>query len=652
MKTISTNQKIILSLLALVLLILAYSNHFNNPFEFDDEHTISNNLAIRKLSNIPTFFKDATTTSTLPKSQAYRPGLTTLNAIDFAIGGKETPDPFYFHLSIFLSIIVLGICIFFFSKQLLQAHLNAKHTFLAALITATLFCVHTANSQTINYIISRDDSFSTLMVVLGFVLYLYFPLAKKYYLYLLPVILGFLVKEPAIMFAPLLMVYQLVFENKTSETKHPFHFSNLIVAFKTSFVAFAVLLGLFAFSQYMTPKTWTSGNLDRWEYLMSQPYVFIHYFNNFFLPFNLVIDTDWDFVKSITDDRFIIGFAFVIALVIIIFKTAKKHPIIAFGLAWFLLSLLPSSSIIPLAEVLNDHRPFFGYIGLSLVSVYCLAYLYNRYKDKYPLRVSYMTLTPVILILHSIGTYQQNKIWNSGEGVWKEATIKSPKNGRAWMNYGNALMARGAYTEAQVAFDKALDVWPYYPYIFINRAVLRSVTNQDAEAEQDFKKALQLDNENPETYVCYGRFLLKRNRYEEALALLTQGYNKSVKHAELNSLKAEASLHVTNPQEFTQLKINEALEHVKQNTTHETYLELSLAYYNASQFEACIKACMESLKLKSDYALAYNNMCSAYNQLKQWDKAIDAGNKGLQIEPQNELIKGNLKIALAGKENK
>jgi protein O-mannosyl-transferase len=473
-------------------------------------------------------------------------------------------------------------------------------------------------------------------------------------LYIIPVIIGFLVKEPAVMFAPLLMVYQLLFENKkgANAAKHPFHISNFIAAFKTSFVAFAVVLGLFVFSQLMTPKTWTSGNLDRWEYLISQPYVFIHYFNNFFLPFNLVIDTDWDFVKSITDDRFIIGFAFLIGFVFIIFKTAKKHPIIAFGLAWFLLTLLPSSSIIPLAEVLNDHRPFFGYIGLSLVSVYCLAYLYNRFKDKYPLRMSYMALTPIVLLLHGAGTYHQNKIWSSGESVWKEATIKSPKNGRAWMNYGNALMARGSYSEAQVAFDKALEVWPYYPYIFINRAVLRSVTNQDIEAEQDFKKALQLDSENPETYVCYGRFLLKRSRYEEALALLTQGAQKSTAHAELMSLKAEANLHVSNPQEFTQLKINQALERVKQNTTHETYLELSLAYYNASQFEECVKACIESLKLKPDYALAYNNMCSAHNQLKQWDKAIEAGEKGLQIEPQNELIKGNLKIAYAGKENK
>lgn len=647
--TLSRLHKVLLSLACFILFFLAYSNHFNNPFEFDDEHTIITNTAIRKLSNIPTFYKDATTTSSLPKSQAYRPGLTTLNAIDFALGGKEVPVPFYFHLSIFISIILLGICLFFFAKHLLKSYFNENQTFLAALIVSTLFCVHTANSQTINYIISRDDSFSTLMVVLGFLLYFYSTFAKRYHLYLLPVIFGFLVKEPAIMFAPLLFVYLLLFEGDKKNSKHPLHFSQWVKALKGSWLTFAVALGLFVLSQAMTPKTWTSGNLDRWGYLISQPYVVIHYFNNFFLPFNLVIDTDWEFLPSITDDRFLIGMSFLIALVYIIFKLAKTHPVVSFGIAWFLLTLLPSSSIIPLSEVLNDHRPFFGYIGLTLASVYVLAYVYNYYKTKYNLKLLYVCATPVILIAHAAGTYHQNKIWSSGESVWKEATIKSPRNGRAWMNYGISLMSRGAYSEAEAAYNKALSVWPNYPYLFINVAVLKSSNNRIAEAEADFKRAIQLDPENPECYVFYGKHLLKNGLFPDAALVIQKGLQKSPSHAILQQLKKEVELNNAAPETVINTKIQQALDALKKEATHETYLNLSLAYYNAGKFDDCIKACEEALKLKPDYALAYNNICSSYNQLQQWDKAIVAGEKGLTIDPNNELLKGNLQLARDGK---
>src|SRR5688500_13367562 len=72
-----------LSIFIFALLLYAYSNHFHNPFHFDDDHTIVANQYIRDIGNIPKFFTDASTTSSLPANQAYRPGLTTLNAIDY-----------------------------------------------------------------------------------------------------------------------------------------------------------------------------------------------------------------------------------------------------------------------------------------------------------------------------------------------------------------------------------------------------------------------------------------------------------------------------------------------------------------------------------------------------------------------------------------
>src|ERR1700726_2576636 len=84
-------------------LVAAYANHFHNSFHFDDAHTIENNAAIRDLRNIPHFFCDATTFSSLPSNQSYRPLVSTLLAIDYWLG--HGLHPFWFHLSIFLLFV-------------------------------------------------------------------------------------------------------------------------------------------------------------------------------------------------------------------------------------------------------------------------------------------------------------------------------------------------------------------------------------------------------------------------------------------------------------------------------------------------------------------------------------------------------------------
>src|SRR5512143_2133597 len=83
--------------LLLIALVAAYANHFHNSFHFDDAHTIVNNAAIRQLRNIPLFFRDATTFSSLPSNQSYRPLVSTLLAIDYSLG--HGLRPFWFHLS-------------------------------------------------------------------------------------------------------------------------------------------------------------------------------------------------------------------------------------------------------------------------------------------------------------------------------------------------------------------------------------------------------------------------------------------------------------------------------------------------------------------------------------------------------------------------
>src|SRR3954466_12037180 len=112
--------------LFLMALVLAYANHFHNSFHFDDAHTIETNGAIRELRNIPLFFRDATTFSSLPTNQSYRPLVSTLLAFDYYLG--HGLNPLWFHLSAFLLFLGLCLLLAFVMRRLLDPDFSSKES--------------------------------------------------------------------------------------------------------------------------------------------------------------------------------------------------------------------------------------------------------------------------------------------------------------------------------------------------------------------------------------------------------------------------------------------------------------------------------------------------------------------------------------------
>jgi tetratricopeptide (TPR) repeat protein len=96
-------------------------------------------------------------------------------------------------------------------------------------------------------------------------------------------------------------------------------------------------------------------------------------------------------------------------------------------------------------------------------------------------------------------------------------------------------------------------------------------------------------------------------------------------------------------------KVDELQALVKTSPTPENFLNLSLEYYNAGNYEGCISAAEDALIARPNYAAAYNNICSAYNALGKFDLAIEACNKALKASPDYALAQGNLNYAVSQK---
>src|SRR5207237_6535306 len=260
--------------LLLAVVLAAYSNHFQNTFHRDDGHTIITNTSIRELGNIPLFFRDGTTFSSLPSNQSYRPLVSTLLAIDYRLA--HGLDPFWFHLSIFALFIALTLLLAFVIYHLLESDAAPLPGWIA-LVTAAWYALHPANADTINYIISSSDVISALGVVASFAVYFAFPQVRRYYFYVLPAAIAILAKPTAAIFAVLFAVFCLLFPDPAVGERRLHPRERFVEVVQPFVICGAVLL----FVGHMTPRSWTPGAVNAHNYLITQPYVALLYFKTF-----------------------------------------------------------------------------------------------------------------------------------------------------------------------------------------------------------------------------------------------------------------------------------------------------------------------------------------------------------------------------------
>ena len=499
--------------LLLAAVVAAYANHFNNGYHFDDFHTIVNNIYIKSLRNIPRFFTDATTFSSLPTNQSYRPLVSATLAVDYFLGGGYR---FFFHVSTFLLFLVQGVVMYWLFAAIFNRIECRPANRYVALAAVAWYLLHPANAETINYIIARSDSLSTFLILLAFAAYRRWNHGKRRYLYLLPFILSCLAKPIGAIFAPLLLLYVYLFEEYGSPTK-----LRLWRSLKKTAPTFLVCLLVMTFIKHMDPPTWRAGGSSLLHYVITQPFVLLHYFTTFFAPLSLSADTDWAPLTSLLDPRFLIGTIFLIGLITIAVLTARRdrwRPV-AFGILWFLITLLPTS-LIPLAEVMNDHRLFLPYVGLTLGICWTGYLVLNAVSTRFqPGQGVFRIATALFLILltaYAFGTHERNAVWHTEESLWRDVTIKSPRNGRGLMNYGLALMGKGDYADAERYFLKAMQYVPNYANLYVNMGILKAKTGKASVAEPFFQKAIHLNPGWPDGYYWYANFLKEQKRYNEA----------------------------------------------------------------------------------------------------------------------------------------
>ena len=221
-------------------------------------------------------------------------------------------------------------------------------------------------------------------------------------------------------------------------------------------------------------------------------------------------------------------------------RRRKAGRAFLFGAIWFFVALAPTSSVFPLSEMINEHRPYLPYVGLVLCLTAAAGDALTGVASRRARR-GLVAAGLVLLLAHAWGTFERNKAWLTDETLWKSVTEASPGNGRAWMNYGLIFMSRADYPSARFCFERAAALAPNYDVLEINLGILEGATGNKREAERHFQRALSLNSAAATVHFYYGRWLFENGRSQEAAAELSRAV--SINPADLDARHLLLSVH-------------------------------------------------------------------------------------------------------------
>ena len=124
------------------------------------------------------------------------------------------------------------------------------------------------------------------------------------------------------------------------------------------------------------------------------------------------------------------------------------------GIAWFFLVLSVTSSVVPLADVLVEHRLYLASWGIFVAIVAAGERAAARLRPRSGWAAA-LALAALWVAL-AVATHRRNAVWESSEALWRDAVAKSPAKGRNYLALGYALRVQGRFDDAFAAYVTGL----------------------------------------------------------------------------------------------------------------------------------------------------------------------------------------------------
>ncbi|MBW1862021.1 MAG: tetratricopeptide repeat protein [Deltaproteobacteria bacterium] len=555
MDNIKSHLRILICLSLIILTLILFWNVQNHDFvNFDDPIYILENHHVKAGLS----FKGITWAFTTLHGGFWFPMTWLSHMLDCELYGL---NPKGHHLNNLLLHIINTLLLFLILNRMTGA--LWKSTFVAV-----LFAFHPLHVEPVAWVSGRKDILSTLFWMLTVWAYLHYtehPSLKRYLLMLSMFILG-LMSKPMIVTLPLILLLldywplnrfslgQLFSNNSSCEPQNTHNIEkrtgvNIVILEKAPliFLSFiSITIVYFAEYQYGAIRSLDSFPLGVRS--ANALVTFITYIFKSIWPHDLTFFYPH---KGMPPWWKIIGSGLLLLFASFVFiKHARRHPYLAVGWLWYLISLLPVIGLVQVGvHSMADRYTYIPLIGLSIMLSWGISNFFNRIRCGN--WVPFISGGIFTIFLMS-NTWIQIGYWRNGITLFSHAIEVNSNNYFAHNNLGLEFFKKGELDKAIHHFSEALRIRPYSLEINNNMGAILArlgrldeaisyfswVTRMDPnsaganfnigialnqqgshkEAASHFSKALRIKPDYPEAHFNLGIILYKDGKFNEAVS--------------------------------------------------------------------------------------------------------------------------------------
>jgi len=389
--------KITLFLLFLVSAVfLSYAPVLNNGFIiWDDDVFLTWNQSLRGFD-----FKSVKEIFTKTICKVYVP----LSVFSFAIERHFFGlDPFVYHLNNLVLHIFVTVLVFLFALRL---GLKEKGALLAALI----FGLHPIHVEAVAWVTSRKDvlyAFFYMLSLLSYCTYLKSQLKKKKYLFFTAALgfLSVLAKPMALSLPVILLILDLFFRRRIDAASIKEKAWLVLLFLPMGWMSYKGNMRIPSFSFPWAPLNWM--------------WTSIFYIKKFFYPDFFVLLHELPDARIFFDSKYL--FALVVFVMLIMgFVRFRKNRYFVFAILFYYASMffLFRFDFTQDLNAVADRFMYLPCLGFCLGIGYVFETALQKVKEKRIWEFALMALVSVFLLILSLKTYEQTRVWKDGVSLW------------------------------------------------------------------------------------------------------------------------------------------------------------------------------------------------------------------------------------------
>ncbi len=422
--------------------------------------------------------------------------------------------------------------------------------------------------------------------------------------------------------------------------------------------------------------------LTRWQYLMTQFTVIVTYIRLLFFPVGQNLDYDYPIYRSFFYPQVMLSFLFLVVLlglgIYLVLKTknqglrtevtglSAKHEdqnsvltaqssvlasqssalspafrLMGFGILWFFITLSVESSIIPITDVIFEHRVYLPSIGIIISIVTGIFLLREKLRSPRAGMVIIVMLSLAIGVL-SVATYLRNDLWGDSIRLWEDAVAKSPAKARVHYILGTAYLSRNMPDKALAQCMIAVKIRPDWPEAHNNLGSAYKALNMPDKAIKEYLTAIKQNPDYPNAYYNLGVL------YDHVLNMPYKAMEQFLMAIKLNPYYLEAHNNLGAVYQALNMP-DKAMEQYtlaikfKPDYT-EAHYNLGNVYKSLNMPDKAMEQYKLAIKFRPDYIEAHNNLAIIYQDLNMPDKAINELQNVLRIDPNVDTAHFNLGV--------